>query len=241
MTGDTMTIAATVSTNAAPPQVGPALLLEGVSRHYLRGAERVVALDAVDLTLAAGESVAVTGPSGSGKSTLLHVAGGLDQPDAGRVVVGGVDLAAAGGTERARLRRRHVGFVFQSFHLLPGLSVAENVALPLKLDGAPSTDAVAEVLVRVGLTARADHRPAELSGGEMQRAAVARAVVTRPALVLADEPTGNLDSANGAAVLDLLLEQVAAVAAALVVVTHDDRVAVRTDRVLALQDGRVCS
>ncbi|HET9609329.1 MAG TPA: ABC transporter ATP-binding protein, partial [Acidimicrobiales bacterium] len=165
-------------------------------KRFPRGAEHVVALDGVDLAVAAGESVAVVGPSGSGKSTLLHLAGGLDVPDAGTVRIDGRDLAELTVAERARLRRRDVGFVFQFFHLLPSLTVAENVELPLLLDRSAraARGAVAGVLERVGVAHRAGHLPGELSGGEMQRAAIARALVAGPRLVLADEPTGNLDS-----------------------------------------------
>jgi ABC-type lipoprotein export system ATPase subunit len=217
-----------------------ALALRGVDKRYRRGQEDVVALDAVDLDLAPGEFLALVGPSGSGKSTLLHLAGGLDRPDAGRVLVAGTDLAELSAAERARLRRRHVGFVFQFFHLIPTLSVAENVGLPLLLDRARSVDgAVAEMLERVGLGHRATHLPGELSGGEMQRAAIARALVARPELLLADEPTGNLDSATGAEILDVLGDRVRETGAALLMVTHDAGAASRADRVVSLKDGRL--
>jgi ABC-type lipoprotein export system ATPase subunit len=219
-----------------------ALALVGVSKRFRRGLEDVVALDGVDLRVAAGEFLALVGPSGSGKSTLLHVAGGLDRPDAGRVLVGDDDLAALSAADRARLRRRRVGFVFQFFHLIPTLSVSENVALPLTLDRARSVDApVLEMLDRVGLAHRAAHLPGELSGGEMQRAAIARALVSHPALILADEPTGNLDSATGEGILELLISRVRETGAALLMVTHDTGAASRADRVLALRDGRVSS
>ncbi|TML43563.1 MAG: ABC transporter ATP-binding protein [Actinobacteria bacterium] len=217
-----------------------ALSLEGVSKRFHRGLEEVVALDEVDLQVAAGEFLALVGPSGSGKSTLLHIAGGLDRPDSGRVLVGDDDLATLSAADRARLRRRRVGFVFQFFHLIPTLSVAENVALPLTLDRARRVDApVLEMLDRVGLAPRAGHLPGELSGGEMQRAAIARALVSHPALILADEPTGNLDSATGEAILDLMTERVRETGAALLMVTHDLGAAARADRSLSLRDGRV--
>jgi predicted ABC-type transport system involved in lysophospholipase L1 biosynthesis ATPase subunit len=218
------------------------LELEQVAKRYRRGTEAVVALDGVDLRVDEGEAVALVGPSGSGKSTLLHVAGGLDAPDAGRVRLDGRDLGRLSLRDRARLRRREVGFVFQFFHLLPSLSVAENVELPLLLDGGGGRrrgSRVGDVLDRVGLTHRAAHRPGELSGGEMQRAAIARAVVAGPRLVLADEPTGNLDSATGAGVLDLLMDLVRERGTAMVVVTHDSGVARRAGRVLHLRDGRL--
>jgi ABC-type lipoprotein export system ATPase subunit len=216
------------------------LEMQGVVKRYRRGDEDVLALAGVDLEVSAGELVALVGPSGSGKSTLLHLAGGLDLPDAGRVLVGGRDLAGLSVTERARARRRDIGFVFQFFHLLPTLTVAENVELPLLLDRQRGRRArVDELLARVGIDHRAGHLPAELSGGEMQRAAIARALVAKPELLLADEPTGNLDSATGAEVLKLLAEVVAEVSTALVMVTHDEAAAALADRVLHLRDGRL--
>ncbi len=227
---------------------GRAVLLEldGVVKHYRRAAEDVVALDGVDLAVDEREAVALVGPSGSGKSTLLHLAGGLDVPDAGTVRLDGRDIGALSRRERARLRRRDVGFVFQFFHLLPSLSVAENVELPLLLDGAGRRggggkpgDRVRDLLDRVGIGHRAGHLPGELSGGEMQRAAIARALVARPRLVLADEPTGNLDSVTGRGVLDLLLSMVTDDGTALVMVTHDEAAAARAGRVLHLHDGHL--
>jgi len=216
------------------------LSLEAVSKRFHRGGEEVVALDEVDLELEAGEFLALVGPSGSGKSTLLHLAGGLDQPDRGRIVLDGRDLATLSTGDRAQLRRRQVGFVFQFFHLIPTLTVAENVELPLLLDRARDSDGrVSEVLDRVGLGPRAAHFPGELSGGEMQRAAIARALVAQPRLILADEPTGNLDSATGAEVLDVLCAQVTGAGAALLMVTHDAGAAGRAGRVLHLKDGRI--
>jgi ABC-type lipoprotein export system ATPase subunit len=220
--------------------VGSLLTLKGVSKSFQRGRESVVALDDVTLDVDKGEFVAMVGPSGSGKSTLLHLAGGLDQPEAGTVLLGERDLGVLSAGERAKIRRREIGFVFQFFHLIPTLSVAENVELPLLLDGVrDKTGAVTAMLDRVGLAGRAGHLPGELSGGEMQRAAIARALVAGPDLILADEPTGNLDSANGAVVLDVLAAQVAEAGAALLVVTHDDSAAARADRVLHLRDGHL--
>jgi predicted ABC-type transport system involved in lysophospholipase L1 biosynthesis ATPase subunit len=222
------------------------LELDGVVKHYRRAAEDVVALDGVHLAVDEGQAVALVGPSGSGKSTLLHLAGGLDVPDAGTVRLDGRDIGALSRRERARLRRRDVGFVFQFFHLLPSLSVAENVELPLLLDGAgrrgdrqKPADRVHDLLDRVGIGHRARHLPGELSGGEMQRAAIARALVARPRLVLADEPTGNLDSVTGRGVLDQLLAMVADDGTALVMVTHDEAAAARAGRVLHLRDGHL--
>ena len=216
------------------------LELRGVAKRFRQGSEVVVALDGVDLDVDAGEHVALVGRSGSGKSTLLHLAGGLDSPDAGTVCVAGRDVSRMSAGERAALRRREVGFVFQFFHLLPTLTVAENVELPLLLDRRRDTKrAVPDLLDRLGIGHRATHLPAQLSGGEMQRAAIARALVTGPQLLLADEPTGNLDSATGEVVLDTLLEAVADSGVALVLVTHDEAAARRAGTVLRLRDGRL--
>ncbi len=212
----------------------------GVSKRYEQGGEPVVALDGIDLSVEEGESVALVGRSGSGKSTLLHLAGGLDRPDSGTVRIDGRDLAGLSVGERARLRRRDIGFIFQFFHLVSGLSVAENVELPLLLDKRRDRDKrVPELLERVGLGHRASHQPGELSGGEMQRTAIARALVARPKIVLADEPTGNLDSASGNVILELLSEVVIDSGAALVLVTHDESAAARTSRTLHVRDGRL--
>jgi predicted ABC-type transport system involved in lysophospholipase L1 biosynthesis ATPase subunit len=215
------------------------LELERVTRRFERGTSGVVALRDVDLDVGAGELVALVGRSGSGKSTLLHLAGGLDQPDDGTVRFDGRDLAPLSIGDRAKLRRRDIGFVFQFFHLIPTLTVRENVELPLLLDGVKPDGRVRDLLDHVELAHRADHLPGELSGGEMQRAAIARALVARPRLLLADEPTGNLDSTTGAAVLDLLISEVRGNGVALVLVTHDDEVAARADRTHTLLDGRL--
>ena len=215
------------------------LRFEGVSKRYTAGTRDVVALDGVDLTIGEGELVALVGKSGSGKSTLLHLAGGLDVADAGTVVFGDRDVGALSIAERSRMRRREIGFVFQFFHLIPTLTVLENVELPLLLDGARGDGRGAALLDRVGLGDRAEHLPGELSGGEMQRAAVARALVARPRLLLADEPTGNLDSQTGEEVLRLLREEVREEGTALLMVTHDDEAAARADRVHRLADGHL--
>lgn len=212
----------------------------GVSKHFRRGRELVNAVNDVDLSIEPGEFVSVVGPSGSGKSTLLHLAGGLDRPDSGQVYVDGQDVASLSAAALARLRRRQVGFVFQFFHLIPNLTVSENVALPLLLDGTRDGNGrVDELIARVGLTARARHLPGELSGGEMQRAAIARALVNQPRLILADEPTGNLDQATGAEILAVLEDQVAHAGAALLMVTHDKAAAGRADRTMNVVDGRL--
>jgi ABC-type lipoprotein export system ATPase subunit len=219
----------------------PVLQLKGVGKTYRRGDEQVHVLVDFDFTLEAGEFVVVTGPSGAGKSTLLHIAGGLDAPDNGTVAVAGQDMWAMSTGARAGFRRRNLGFVFQFFNLVPMLTAVENVSLPLVLDGVPTRSAdgrAEELLQRVGLGDRARHRPAELSGGQMQRVAVARALVARPSLILADEPTGNLDSTNGEAVMELLRELHRG-GATICMVTHDPRYAAHADRSVHLFDGRV--
>ncbi|MDA8380370.1 MAG: ABC transporter ATP-binding protein [Actinomycetota bacterium] len=220
-------------------QVRPVLELVGVVKRYRVGTDEIVAVDHVDLAVVPGEVVAIVGPSGSGKSTLLHLAAGIDLPDAGEVRFDGKSLAHLSASARARLRRRGIGLVFQFFQLLPGLTAQENVELPLVFDGDPAAGLTAQrMLASVGLAGKAARLPGELSGGEMQRVAVARALVAGARLILADEPTGNLDSATGTVVLDALFAAVRDTGAALVVVTHDMATASRADRTLALYDGR---
>jgi putative ABC transport system ATP-binding protein len=217
------------------------LELQGVSKVYGQGATEVVALQEVDLSVDAGAMVAVMGPSGSGKSTLLTIAGSLEAPTSGEILVSGAALSAISRNERARLRRRAIGYVFQDFNLLPGLTAVENVALPLELDGLPARRArVAgtQALEQLGVADRASRFPDELSGGERQRVAIARAVVGDRRLLLADEPTGALDSANGEAVMRLIHAACKRGVAA-VVVTHDAQLASWADRVVFLRDGRV--
>ena len=216
------------------------LRARGLHKRYGVGGSAVDALRGVGLELAAGEFVAVVGPSGCGKSTLLHLCGGMDRPTAGAVAVDGVDLAGLDDEALTGLRRDRVGFVFQFFNLLPTLTLAENIALPLLLAGVPSATGVAraaEEARRVGLAHRLEHYPGGVSGGELQRAAVARAVVHRPALVIADEPTGNLDSENGRRVLSLLRDLNRETGVALLLATHDPALAGAADRVLCLRDG----
>ena len=222
--------------------MGEVLSVEGVVKDYRRGAQTVRALDDVSLTVDAGEFVSVLGPSGSGKSTLLHLMGALDQPTTGCVRVGGVDVAALSDDALTDLRRHRLGFVFQFFNLLPTLSAWENVAVPLLLDGhrlGSVKPRAVPLLEALGLGHRVDHRPAELSGGELQRVAIARALVADPIVVLADEPTGNLDSATGAGVLDVLQRSCAERGTAVVMVTHDKRAAALGDRSVHLVDGRL--
>ncbi|RDH78747.1 ABC transporter ATP-binding protein [Mycolicibacterium moriokaense] len=224
--------------------VTPVLQLTGVGKTYRRGDEELRVLVDFDFTLNPGEFVVVTGPSGAGKSTLLHVAGGLDAPDSGTVAVAGRDVWSMSTGARAAFRRRNLGFVFQFFNLVPMLSAVQNVSLPLILDGmsARTADARAEELLdRVGLGDRALHRPAELSGGQMQRVAVARALVARPSIILADEPTGNLDSHSSSEVLDVLRSLADEDGAAVVMVTHDRAAARYGTRELHLVDGRACT
>lgn len=225
-----------------PPDGGaPLVRLRDVERVYPRGAGDVAALRGVSLDVRHGETLAVTGPSGSGKSTLLSILGGLDRPTRGEHLFDGRPLDALDDDALSRLRNREIGFVFQAFHLLPQLTVLENVEAPFLYGDTPPDEwrpRAEAVLARVGLLARAGHRPSELSGGEAQRAAIARALVTRPRLVLADEPTGNLDTATGDEIAALLAE-LAADGATVVLVTHDERLAARARRVVALRDGRV--
>jgi putative ABC transport system ATP-binding protein len=217
------------------------LELRNVSRAYGLGAAEVVALCEVTMTVEAGELVAVMGPSGSGKSTLLTIAGTLEEPSSGEVLIDGAEVSSLSADEQAAMRRHYIGYVFQDFNLLGGLTAVENVALPLELDGQArgvAQAAALAVLDRLGLTALADRFPDELSGGERQRTAIARAVVGRRRLLLADEPTGALDSANGESVLRLL-RQACRDGIAGVVVTHDALLASWADRVVYLRDGRI--
>jgi putative ABC transport system ATP-binding protein len=209
-------------------------------RRYGEGDTAVEALAGVDLPVARGELTAVMGPSGSGKSTLMHMLAGLDRPTSGTVEIDGVDITELDDTELTKLRRTHVGFVFQFFNLLPMLDAEENVTLPLAISGdKPDKQWVDELMSRVGLADRRKHRPSELSGGQQQRVAVARALVSRPSVVFADEPTGNLDSKTGAEILDLLREAVRDYGQTLVMVTHDVRAATIADRIIYLADGRI--
>lgn len=216
----------------------PIAELVGVERTYRRGSLAVPALRGVDFRLVAGELVAIVGPSGCGKSTLLNVLSAVDRADSGRVMVCGQDLMSVSESALTLLRRRQVGVVFQDFQLMPNLTAEENVALPLALDGRSDPERVRNLLARVGLDARGSHYPSEMSGGEQQRVAVARALVHKPALVIADEPTGNLDSKNGNDVLELLGALRTEENTALVIATHDAGVAARADRTFTMRDGR---
>lgn len=216
------------------------LACEKIVRRFTEGDTSLEVLSGVDFSVAAGERIAIIGESGAGKTTLLQLLGGLDHPTSGTVTVQGRDMAALNDTERGLLRNKALGFVYQFHHLLPEFSALENVAMPLLMRRLPVREIREQamaLLERVGLSDRLDHRPGEMSGGERQRAAVARALITRPAVVLADEPTGNLDHANGERVFELMLELNREYDSALVVVTHDPVLAGRMDRIVRLEDG----
>ena len=219
-----------------------AVALTDVAKVYRRGARDVVAVASLSLAIAKGEFVALMGPSGSGKSTLLNLIAGLDTPTAGEIRVDGIALSTLDDDALTDLRRTRIGVVFQLFNLLPSITVAENVALPLRASGLTARDTdgrVGRALASVGLTARAAHLPEELSGGEMQRVAIARALAIEPAIILADEPTGSLDSATGSEVLTSLRRSADERGVTVLLVTHDERAAAYADRVLRMRDGRL--
>jgi putative ABC transport system ATP-binding protein len=237
-----MNAAATQQTLLAKPLSGPPVRIAArdLTRRYGEGDAAVDALDGVSLAVTEGALVAVMGPSGSGKSTLMHLLAGLDQPTGGEVWIDGAQISALGDTELTRLRRRHIGFVFQFFNLLPMLTAEENVLLPLQLGGhTPERAWVDELIDRVGLHDRRGHRPSELSGGQQQRVALARALVSKPTVVFADEPTGNLDSTTSVEILELLRDSVSSYGQTTVMVTHDPTAAAIADRILFLADGRL--
>jgi len=219
---------------------GEAVTLGGVNLALGRGAARVHILKDIDLHIGRGEAVALLGPSGSGKSTLLMVTTGLERPDSGSVVVAGQDLLGLDEDRLARFRGKNIGIVFQAFHLIPTMTALENVAVPLELAGIRDADAIAErELAAVGLAQRARHYPAELSGGEQQRVALARALAPDPAIIVADEPTGNLDEATGRDIIELLFRGQAERGTTLVLVTHDSALATRCSRVLHMRSGHI--
>jgi putative ABC transport system ATP-binding protein len=216
--------------------------VRGLGMRLASGGRAVDVLSDVTLEVPAGQFLAIAGPSGSGKSTLLGLIAGLDQPTAGRIEVAGTEITGLDEDALARFRRDHVGYVFQSFHLIPTLTAQENVAVPLELAGEADVIARAAALLgEVGLVGRAHHYPVQLSGGEQQRVAVARALARRPAILLADEPTGNLDSATGKQIIDLLVAANRRLGRTLVLVTHDAALAAHADRVVTLADGRIVS
>lgn len=215
---------------------------KGLRKIYRNGAKELEVLKGIDLKVEKGEVLAVLGPSGAGKSTLLHLLGGLDSPTAGEVLIDGVDIYSLGDAERARMRNRKIGFVFQFYHLLPEFNAFENVMLPLLIKGEGGKDRRergVELLRSVGLEGRMSHRPSQLSGGEQQRVAIARALINDPELLLCDEPTGNLDSETGKNIIELLWELNKSRKMTLMVVTHDAQIAKDAKRVLYIRDGRI--
>jgi putative ABC transport system ATP-binding protein len=227
-------------TSAVSGAILPAIALSGVNLSLGRGAARVHILKDIALHIGRAEAVGLVGPSGSGKSTLLMVMAGLERADSGSVLVAGADIGRLDEDQLARFRGRNVGIVFQSFHLIPTMTAIENVAVPLELAGAPDAfDRASKELAAVGLSERASHYPAELSGGEQQRVALARALAPHPSILVADEPTGNLDDATGKQIVDLLFAGHAERGTTLVLVTHDPALAARCDRVVRLRSGRI--
>jgi len=220
------------------------LIASDLKKEYQLGEHVVEALKGIDFVVEPGEFVAIMGPSGSGKSTLLHLLGGLDQPTRGEIELAGENLSLLGEKEVTLVRRHNVGFVFQFYNLLPTLSAEENIMLPILIDGQDANEYQADlttILDLVGLTARRQHKPDQMSGGEQQRVSLARALITRPAIVLADEPTGNLDSKTGTSIMQLLRRSCDELGQTIVVVTHDQRAAAFADRIIFLQDGEMVS
>jgi putative ABC transport system ATP-binding protein len=225
---------------AAVQPDGDAVVAAGVTRRYGEGETAVDALRGIDLSIARGRLTAVMGPSGSGKSTLMHILAGLDKPTSGTVTVDGTEITSLDDTPLTRLRREHIGFVFQFFNLLPMLNAEENVVLPLSIAGEkPDHEWLEDLLTQTALKDRRTHRPAELSGGQQQRVAIARALVTRPTIVFADEPTGNLDSKTSGEILELMRNAVDSYGQTTVMVTHEARAAAIADRILFLADGKI--
>jgi putative ABC transport system ATP-binding protein len=230
----------TTEQTAPASPTGVAVAGRALTRRYGEGATAVDALRGVDIDVRSRELVAVMGPSGSGKSTLMHTLAGLDTPTSGTVTIDGTDITTLNDAKLTRLRREHIGFVFQFFNLLPMLDAEENVLLPLSIAGEkPDKAWMDELLSKMGLDKRRDHRPAELSGGEQQRVAIARALVSRPTILFADEPTGNLDSKTGGEILDLIRDSVDSYGQTTVMVTHEPRAASIADRILFLADGLI--
>ncbi|MDX6377907.1 MAG: putative transport system ATP-binding protein [Gaiellaceae bacterium] len=224
----------------SPHSTTTAVRATGIERHYGRGDTAVHALSGVSVEVATGELTAIMGPSGSGKSTLMHILAGLDKPSAGEVWIAGTSIGELNDTQLTKLRREHIGFIFQFFNLLPMLTAEENIVLPLSIAGRKADRGWVEELTRkVGLTERLSHRPSQLSGGQQQRVAIARALVSKPTVMFADEPTGNLDSRTSAEILTLLRESVSSYGQTTVMVTHDAHAAAIADRILFLADGLI--
>lgn len=226
----------------AVPKTKPLVRVTNAAKKYIVGKQTINALDGVSLEIYQGEFVAITGSSGSGKSTLLQLLGGLDKPNQGSVAISGTDLNRLSDTELSAFRNQTIGFVFQSFYLQPFLSLYDNLAVPAvfaNMSPAEQGERIAAIAHSVGLTERLHHLPKELSGGQMQRAAIARALINKPKLILADEPTGNLDSANGAIILGLFQKARSELGTTIVMVTHDQAIAAKADRCISMKDGRI--
>ena len=218
------------------------LKCEGVSKIYGNGNNQVTALDGIDLSVEKGEFVAVIGASGSGKSTLLHILGSVDQPTSGKVIVDGVDISAMNRTQAAIFRRRKVGLVYQFYNLIPTLTVRKNILMPLLLDKRkPNQEYFDQVVKTLGITDKLEALPSQLSGGQQQRAAIARSLVYRPALLLADEPTGNLDQKNSREIIDMLKLSNHNLKQTILLITHDEKIALEADRIITIEDGRILS
>jgi len=231
---------ATLPAPSATRDPHPVVVARDIVRRYGEGDAAVDALRGVSLSVDRGELVAVMGPSGSGKSTLMHILAGLDRPTEGSAWIGDHDITAMGDTALTKLRRRHIGFVFQFFNLLPTLTAEENITLPARLAGSkPDREWLEQVIDSVGLTTRRRHRPSEMSGGQQQRVAIARAILGRPTVMFADEPTGNLDSRSGGEILELLRRSVEDMGQTTIMVTHDASAATIADRIVFLADGRI--
>jgi putative ABC transport system ATP-binding protein len=235
-----MEMAVPAAQAVAADTTGPVVTASEITRRYGEGETAVDALRGVSLEIEPGQLTAIMGPSGSGKSTLMHILAALDRPTSGYVTIGGTRLGQLSDNEVTKIRRKHIGFVFQFFNLLPMLTAEENVLLPLSIAGAkPNREQFMELMKRVGLDDRLTHRPSELSGGQQQRVAIARALVSKPTVVFADEPTGNLDSKTGGEILELLQESVRGYGQTMVMVTHEARAAAIADRVFFLADGLI--
>jgi putative ABC transport system ATP-binding protein len=235
-----MSETASVAAAVEAPPAGPVVSATNLTRRYGEGETAVDALRGVSLDVPKGQLTAVMGPSGSGKSTLMHILAGLDKPTSGEVEIAGTKISNLSDSELTKLRRKHIGFIFQFFNLLPMLTAEENVVLPLSLAGEkPDKAWVDDLMQKIGISDRRKHRPSELSGGQQQRVAIGRALVSRPSIVFADEPTGNLDSKTSGEILDLLNESVHDLSQTIVMVTHDSRAAAIAERVLFLADGKI--